>query len=124
MQTTTRRQERGSSMKRLVRSRLRARTLALAAAAVAALAGSGSALAADHAPLPRVGYCMGTKFVNLALGQPKVDPMYEAAVPANYVAGVGLTCNPPPADYVTVTTAPDEFGVPGRLYTYWQPPAS
>jgi hypothetical protein len=109
-------------MERLVRTGLRARLVALVAAAVAALVGAGSAFAADDAPLPRVGYCTGTEFVNLALGQPRVDPMYEGAVLAWYVAGKGITCNPPPAGYVTHTTAPDEFGVPGRLYTYWEPP--
>ncbi len=111
-------------MEHLVRHRRRNRLVVLVAAGVAALAGTGSALAADHAPLPRVGYCMGTKFLNLALGQPKVDSMYEGAVLARYVEGEGLTCALPPAGYVTVTTAPDEFGVPGRLYTYWQAPAS
>jgi hypothetical protein len=108
-------------MKQFLRSRA-ARLMALAATGVVALAGAGSALAAnDEAPLPRVGYCLEGTFVNLALGQPLVDPMYEGAVVANYVAGVGLTCKAPPPGYVTVTTAPDEFGVPGRLYLYWQP---
>jgi hypothetical protein len=111
-------------MKRVVRTGPWPKLVALVAAGVAALVGSGSALASDDAPLPRVGYCMGTKFLNLALGQPKVDPMYEGAVLAWYVAGKGITCNAPPVGYVTVTTAPDEFGVPGRLYTYWQPPTS
>jgi hypothetical protein len=109
-------------MDRLLRGGLRVKLVALVAAGVAALVVSGSALAADHAPLPRVGYCLDGEFVNLALGQPKVDLTYEGAVLANYVAGVGLTCKAPPAGYVTVTTAPDEFGVPGRLYLYWQAP--
>ncbi|HEX5585045.1 hypothetical protein [Gaiella sp.] len=109
-------------MDRLLRGGLRVKLVALVAAGVAALVVSGSALAGDHAPLPRVGYCLDGDFVNLALGQPKVDLTYEGAVLANYVAGVGLTCKAPPAGYVTVTTAPDEFGVPGRLYLYWQAP--
>jgi hypothetical protein len=117
-------ERRGSMQQRSCRTSLRSRLLALVATGVVALVGAGSAVAADDAPLPRVGYCMGTKFVNLALGQPGVDPMYEGAVLARYVEGKGITCNAPPAGWVAFTTAPDEFGVPGRLYTYWVPPQS
>ncbi|MCZ7588881.1 MAG: hypothetical protein M5U27_08540 [Gaiella sp.] len=111
-------------MRRFLR-RISVRLVVLGTVGVVALAGAGSALAADNpAPLPRVGYCLSGKFVNLALGQPLVDPMYEGAVVANYIKGVGITCKAPPPGWVSVTTAPDEFGVPGRLYPYWVPPAT
>ena len=88
------------------------------------MGGAGSALAAGDAALPRVGYCMEGKFLNLELGQPKLDPMYEGAVLAWYVDGRGITCAAPPSGWVAFETAPDEFGVPGRLYAYWVPPAA
>jgi hypothetical protein len=88
-----------------------------------ALVGAGSALAAE-APLPRVGYCLEGKFLNLELGQPETDPAYTGAVLARYVDGRGITCAAPPAGYVLAGTAPDEYGVPGRLYAYWVPAGS
>ena len=106
------------------RRRVTAALVGLAAAATAALGGAGSALAAGDAALPRVGYCMDGKFLNLELGQPKLDPMYEDAVLAWYIDGRGITCAAPPPGWVAFETAPDEFGVPGRLYAYWVPPAA
>lgn len=108
-------------MKRFLGS-LPARLVLAAAVGAVALVGAGSALAAgDGAPLPRAGYCLNGKFLNLALGQPLVDPAYKGAVVANYVVGVGITCRTPPPGYVAFMTAPDELGVPGRLYPYWVP---
>lgn len=98
--------------------------LGLVVAAAAVLGGAGSAVAAGDAPLPRVGYCLDGKFLNLELGQPSVDPTYEDAVLAWYVHGRGITCAAPPAGYVAFETAPDELGVPGRLYAYWVPAGS
>jgi len=105
-------------------ARLRAGLVALVAAGAVALAGAGSALAAGEAPLPRVGYCLEGKFLNLELGQPSADSAYEGAVLARYVDGRGITCAAPPAGYVLAGTAPDEYGVPGRLYAYWVPAGS
>jgi hypothetical protein len=101
-----------------------ARLVTLVVTGVVALVAAGSALAANAQGLPRAGYCLHGKFLNLVLGQPSADPMYEDAVLAWYVKGVGITCAAPPAGYVAFETAPDEFGVPGRLYAYWVPAGS
>lgn len=110
-------------MKRFERIGLRSRLVAVLAAGAVALAAVGSAMAADEdsAPPARAGYCLGAEFLDLVFGQPLVDPQYEGAVLAWFVDGVGLTCDPPPPEYVAFTTAPDEAGVPGKLYAYWVP---
>jgi hypothetical protein len=107
-------------MTHAVRTGLRSRLAALVVAGAVALVGVGSAFAADDTP-SRAGYCMGTKFLDLVYGQPLVDPEYEGAVLAWYVAGKGLTCDAPPEGYIAFTTAADELGVPGGLYAYWVP---
>jgi hypothetical protein len=43
----------------------------------------------------RAGYCLNGQFLDLELRQVEFDPRYEGAVPAIYVAGKGLTCDPP-----------------------------
>ena len=58
------------------------------------------ACAAPPAPRPthgldRAGYCLNGVFENLGLGQPKTDPAFKGAVPAFYIDGTGLTCDPP-----------------------------
>jgi hypothetical protein len=106
------------------RARFQLRLAMLVVTGIVALSAAGSALAAADPGLPRAGYCMDGKFLNLVLGQPSADPMYEDAVLAWYVEGRGITCAAPPAGYVAFETAPDEFGVPGRLYAYWVPAGS
>lgn len=52
----------------------------------------------DAAPSPapsRAGYCLKGVFLDLELGQPALDPVYAGAVPAIYIEGVGITCDPP-----------------------------
>jgi hypothetical protein len=90
--------------------------------------------AAQNLPPGRGGYCAvsgntfpdGTPippgtFLNLELGQPDTDPYYSGAYPANYIEGVGLTCDPPPAGYVQDGLFPGPFPAPD-LYPYWRKP--
>jgi len=69
--------------------------------------------AGNSSAFVRAGYCSvagdtaqdGTPiqpgtFLDLTVGAPSVDGHYAGAVPANFVAGVGLTCAGPPPGYV------------------------
>ncbi len=38
-------------------------------------------------------------FLNLVAGQATSDPLYAGAIPANYLEGVGITCDPLPGNY-------------------------
>jgi len=58
-------------------------------------------------------------FLNLLYGQPTDDPNYRGAVPAIYVAGSGITCDPPPAGYLRVGYASEDLGVPGDTYAMY-----
>jgi hypothetical protein len=60
-------------------------------------------------------------FLNLEIGQPDTDPFYAGAYPANYIEGIGLTCDPPPAGYVQDGLFPGPFPQ-GNLYPYWRKP--
>jgi hypothetical protein len=88
--------------------------------------------AGNSAAFVRAGYCSapgdtagdgsplqpGT-FLDLTVGAPAVDGHYVGAVPANFVAGVGLTCESPPAGYVRAGVA-DGGGRQGAgIYPYY-----
>jgi hypothetical protein len=62
-------------------------------------------------------------FLNLEAGQPSTGSAYAGAVPANYVAGVGLTCDPPPAGDTQEGTAGAAQHVAGGIYPYYAPPS-
>jgi hypothetical protein len=68
----------------------------------------------DGTPIPP-----GT-FLNLEVGQPDRDPYYKGATPANFIEGVGITCDPPPEGYVRDGFATDAMHVPGGIYPYWR----
>ncbi|MGA8486812.1 MAG: hypothetical protein WB684_07075, partial [Gaiella sp.] len=58
-------------------------------------------------------------FVNLAQEQVTSDPSYAGVVPAIYVEGKGLTCDPPPAGYTQHGLAGDDQKVGSGLYPYY-----
>jgi hypothetical protein len=81
----------------------------------------------------KVGYCSvagntlpdGTKlppntFIPLNPGQPDYDDHYTGAVPANYIEGVGITCDAPPAGFVRMGFADNDM-VPKDTYPYYGP---
>lgn len=70
---------------------------------------------------PPIGYCLDGKFLSLTAGQARSDPAYRGATVANFVAGIGLTCDPPPADFVHRGFATDDMNVPGGTYPYYAP---
>jgi hypothetical protein len=63
-------------------------------------------------------------FLNLEAGQPSSEPGYAGAVPANYVAGTGLTCAAPPAGDTLQGTAGAAQHVAEGVYPYYAPPPS
>ena len=69
-----------------------------------------------------IGYCLGSNYHSLSVG---LEPagLLEAATPASFVAGRGLTCEPPPRGYVRRGFATPEQGVPADTYPLWVPPA-
>ena len=105
----------------------------LVAAGLAAFAAAvtfANVAAGNSAAFVRAGYCsvpgntengaplpQGT-FLDLTVGAPSVDGHYFGAVPANFVAGVGLTCGPPPPGYVPDGLV-DVSGNPGGMYPYY-----
>jgi hypothetical protein len=114
-------------------------------AATAAGAQYQPTVAGTVAAGPRAGYCsvagdtypdgtpipVGT-FLNLALGQPAVDPEYAGAQPAFYIQGIGVTCNPPSSSFSLSPVGPvDGLGqpnppgvqLPGNIYPYYTPAA-
>jgi hypothetical protein len=77
----------------------------------------------------RAGYCAAAgnlgdaglpvpagTFLNLEYGQPDNDARYAGAVPAIYVAGSGITCDPPPPGYLRIGYASESLGVPADTY--------
>jgi hypothetical protein len=69
---------------------------------------------------PNIGYCLGHYYYRL----PK--EIYPAGVlkgarPANFVAGQGLTCAPPPAGYKHHGFATPDMGVPADTYPLYSP---
>ncbi|HVW90949.1 MAG TPA: hypothetical protein VHC01_15940 [Gaiellaceae bacterium] len=97
----------------------------------------GNVHAGNSAAFVRAGYCSvagdtgddGTPlqpgtFLDLTLGAPAVDGHYAGAVPANFVAGVGLTCSTPPSGDARRGFA-DGGGHPGAgIYPYYAPASS
>lgn len=57
------------------------------------------AAAGDYNGLTGAAIAAGT-FLDLVTDQPDADPAYKGATPASYIAGVGLSCDPPPAGYM------------------------
>jgi hypothetical protein len=113
------------------------RLWAAGALTVAGLAVFATAVAVENvgagnsAAFVRAGYCSvpgdtaddGTPlppgtFLNLTVGAPALDGHYAGAVPANYVAGIGLTCGGPPGGYVRDGFV-DGGGRPGGIYPYY-----
>jgi hypothetical protein len=80
------------------------------------------------APVPvarvsRVGYCTAAgAFIDLEQGQPAADSHYTGAVPAIFVQGKGITCDPPPAGYTKQGKASPALDVPAGVYDYWAKP--
>jgi hypothetical protein len=87
--------------------------------------------AGNSAAFVRAGYCSvsgnsaqdGTPlqpgtFLDLTVGAPAVDGHYAGALPASFVAGVGLTCGGPPAGYVQDGFV-DGSGQRGGNYPYY-----
>jgi hypothetical protein len=66
-------------------------------------------------------YCLNGVFLVLHANEPAVDPRYRGAVPANYIAGVGLTCSQPPPGYVNVGFAGASDQVLVGVYPKFQP---
>jgi hypothetical protein len=58
-------------------------------------------------------------FLNLEIDQPSWDAHYAGAVPANYVEGKGLTCDPPPSG-ATLDGTYDGPGASSGLYPYYR----
>ena len=98
------------------------------------------AVSIDHinvggaAQFARAGYCsvpgntsqggvplQPSTFLDLVVGEPARDQHYAGATPASYVAGLGLTCSPPPAGDVRHGFA-SGAGQPGAgIYPYYAP---
>jgi hypothetical protein len=67
----------------------------------------------DGSPIPP-----GT-FLNLLWNQPQSDPHYTGARIANFVQGVGITCDSPPPGYVQQGFATHDMHVPDDTYPLW-----
>lgn len=80
-------------------------------------------VAGDVNPVTGLPIWPGT-FLNLDSGQVATDPSYAGAAPANFVAGLGITCAPPPAGDVQNGFATDADDVPGGFYPYFAPPGA
>jgi hypothetical protein len=79
----------------------------------------------------RAGYCSATgdtsvdgnpiaggTFLNLLYGQPQTDVHYTGATLANYVQGMGITCDETPAGY-SLQGFVSQAGDAGDLYPYF-----
>ena len=66
------------------------------------------------------GYCLSGIFLDLLKGQPSTDPAYTGAVPANFLEGVGITCDVLPG-FVATGLFADGSGTPnaGGEYPYY-----
>jgi hypothetical protein len=58
-------------------------------------------------------------FLNLDTDQAATDPSYKGAVAANFVEGIGITCDPPPVGYLQNGFATDADNVGGGFYPYF-----
>jgi hypothetical protein len=58
-------------------------------------------------------------FLNLDTDQASTDPSYKGAVAANFVEGIGITCDPPPVGYLQSGFATDADNVGGGFYPYF-----
>jgi hypothetical protein len=76
---------------------------------------------ATAAHIPRIGYCLNGQFLNLAEDQPEWDRRFRDATVANYIAGPGITCSPPPAGYVRHGFATAAVGARPGTYPYYGP---
>lgn len=81
----------------------------------------GASLAIPPTDSP-VGYCLDGRFLSLTAGQAESDPAYHGATVANFVAGKGLTCDPPPEGFVHRGFATADMDVPAGTYPYYAPP--
>ena len=63
-------------------------------------------------------------FLDLVVGSPNTNGHYAGATPANFVDGIGLTCDNPPAGYVRVGLATAAQHVATGIYPYYAPPKS
>ena len=94
-------------------------------------AGPAPAAPADSpaaTPPERAGYCLNGKFEDLIFGEPSTDPVWAGATPANYVQGIGITCDTPGSGYAyqpgeLVATDgsiwPSGPANPGAIYPYY-----
>lgn len=69
----------------------------------------------------REGYCLNGRFLNLAVGQPNLDPTYSGAVPSIFVRGLGISCDPPPPGYTQQGRTTDNDNVGAGTYALWAP---
>lgn len=69
----------------------------------------------------RAGYCLNGVFENLLYDQPNTDPTWSKAVPAIFVQGTGLTCNPPPAGWTQHGFAGADLDLPPNMYALYAP---
>lgn len=67
-----------------------------------------------------IGYCVGPNFVLLAADLYPAGP-FKGAKSANAIAGVGLTCASPPAEYKHRGFATPDMGVPANTYPFYSP---
>jgi hypothetical protein len=70
-------------------------------------------------PDQRFGYCLNGAFLTLGFRQPEYDSSLRGAVLANFVEGVGLTCDPLPPGYRRRGFASASLGVPQGVYPYY-----
>jgi len=73
-------------------------------------------------PFTAAPYAPGT-FLNLVFGQNLTDPHYQGAVPAIFVEGIGITCDPPPVgfsfDGKTFVNEQGDGGFPDSIYAFF-----
>lgn len=60
-------------------------------------------------------------FLDLVVGTPQTNGHYTGATPANFVEGVGLTCDNPPEGYVRHGFASNAQQVASGIYPYYTP---
>jgi hypothetical protein len=83
---------------------------------------SETAVSPSSEQVSHFGYCLDGVFIELSPNQPALDPRYKNAVPANYIAGQGITCSAPPPGYVRDGFATADLGVPPGIYPYYHAP--
>lgn len=70
-------------------------------------------------PERELGYCLDGRFLQLPESQVESNPAYSRAVIAIFVAGKGITCDPPPHGFVRKGWADSKLGVPPDVYPYF-----